>query len=140
MKTKSKIFVAGHTGLIGSAILRKLKALNYSNVLTRTRRSLDLTDSKKVERFISKERPEYVILSAAKVGGIKANDKFPAAFIFQNLSIQNNVINLSWKYVVKKLLFLVSSCVYPKKCRKPIKNHRKIEKCNILYYVPRHFL
>ena len=121
MDTNSKIYVAGHTGLIGSAILRKLKLSGYSKILTRTHRSLDLTDRRKVERFFAREHPEYVVLAAGKVGGIQANATYPAEFIFENLSIQNNVIDLACKYRVKKLLFLASSCVYPKKCSQPMR-------------------
>jgi GDP-L-fucose synthase len=121
MNKSSKIFVAGHTGLIGSAIIRKLRLLGYARIITRTHKNLDLKDRKKTERFFSKELPEYVILAAAKVGSIQANDTYPAEFIFENLTIQNNVIDLSWKYRVKKLLFLGSSCAYPKKCSQPMK-------------------
>jgi len=121
MNKKSKIYVAGHKGLIGSAIVRKLNKLSYKNVITRTRKALDLSDSKKVERFLSKERPEYVILAAAKVGGIHANCAYPAEFIYENLAIQNNIIELAYRIKVKKLLFLTSSCVYPKFCKQPIK-------------------
>ena len=113
--------MAGHTGLIGSALIRKLKVLSFSNVITRTRKALDLTDRKKIKSFFSKERPEYVILAAAKVGGIYANNTYPAEFIFENLSIQNNVIDQAYRYGVKKLLFLASSCVYPKLCKQPMK-------------------
>ena len=113
--------MAGHKGLIGSAIVRKLNKLSYKNVITRTRKALDLSDSKKVERFLSKERPEYVILAAAKVGGIHANCAYPAEFIYENLAIQNNIIELAYRIKVKKLLFLTSSCVYPKFCKQPIK-------------------
>jgi GDP-L-fucose synthase len=120
MNKNSKIYIAGHTGLIGSAILRKLKLLGYSRIITRTHKNLELTDCKKVERFFAKERPEYVILAAGKVGNIQANDKCPAEFIFENLSIQNNVIDLAWKHRVKKLLYLGSSCAYPKKCSQPM--------------------
>ena len=121
MKKFSKIYVAGHKGLIGSAIIRKLKRMGYLRVITRTRKSLDLTDRRKVENFFSKEQPEYVILAAAKVGGIQANDSYPAEFIFENLMIQNNVIDLAWRYRVKKLLYLGSSCAYPKNCSQPMK-------------------
>ena len=114
MKKSDKIYVAGHTGLIGSALLRKLKSLSYDHVVTRTRSALDLTDRNKVEHFFSQERPDCVILAAAKVGGIHANNTYPAEFIFKNLSIQNNVIDQAHRYGVKKLLFLASSCVYPK--------------------------
>ena len=120
MQKKAKIYVAGHTGLIGSALVRKLKHSSYPNVITRTRNALDLTDRKQVERFFSKEKPDYVILAAAKVGGIHANNTYPAEFIFENLSIQNNVIDLAYQHGVKKLLFLASSCVYPKQCKQPM--------------------
>ncbi|HIO23398.1 MAG TPA: GDP-L-fucose synthase [Nitrospinaceae bacterium] len=121
MNKSSKIFVAGHTGLIGSAIIRKLRLMGYARIITRTHKSLDLKDRKRTESFFSKEQPEYVILAAAKVGSIQANDTYPAEFIFENLTIQNNVIDLSWKYRVKKLLYLGSSCAYPKKCSQPMK-------------------
>jgi GDP-L-fucose synthase len=121
MNKNSKIYIAGHRGLIGSAILRKLKLMGYTRVLTQTHKCLDLMDRGKVERFFAKEQPEYVILAAAKVGGIQANAIYPAEFIFENLSIQNNVIDLSWKYKVKKLLFLGSSCAYPKNCSQPMR-------------------
>jgi GDP-L-fucose synthase len=120
MNKNSRIYIAGHTGLIGSAVVRKLKLLGYSRILTRTHKSLNLIDRNKAERFFAKERPEYVVLAAAKVGNIQANNKFPAEFIFENLSIQNNVIDLAWKYRVKKLLYLGSSCAYPKKCSQPM--------------------
>jgi GDP-L-fucose synthase len=121
MKKNAKIYVAGHTGLVGSAIVRLLKTLSYPNIITRTHRALDLTDKKKVESFFSKERPDYVILAAARVGGIHANATYPAEFIFENLSIQNNVIDLAFRYKVKKLMFLTSSCVYPKICKQPMR-------------------
>ena len=121
MNKSSKIFVAGHTGLIGSAIIRKLRLMGYARIITRTHKSLDLKERKSTESFFSKEQPEYVILAAAKVGSIQANDTYPAEFIFENLTIQSNVIDLSWKYRVKKLLYLGSSCAYPKKCSQPMK-------------------
>lgn len=121
MNRNSKIFLAGHTGLIGSAIFRKLKLKGFNRILTRTHKSLDLIDGRKTERFFLKERPEFVILAAARVGGILANDTYPAEFIFENLMIQNNVIDLSLKYKVKKLLYLGSSCAYPKNCPQPMK-------------------
>jgi GDP-L-fucose synthase len=121
MRKNSKIYVAGHTGLIGSALIRKLKELSYPNIITRTRKVLDLTNRKKVENFFAKERPDYVILAAAKVGGVHANNTYPAEFIFENLTIQNNVIDLAYRYGVKKLLFLASSCIYPKLCKQPMK-------------------
>ena len=121
MNKSSKIFVAGHTGLVGSAIIRKLKLMGYTKIITRTHKCLDLTDRKKTEIFFSKEKPDHVILAAAKVGSIQANDTYPAEFIFENLMIQNNVIDLSWRYRVKKLLYLASSCAYPKKCSQPMR-------------------
>lgn len=121
MKKKSSIYVAGHKGLVGSAIVKKLKLQGYKNIITRTHKELDLVDKKKVESFFAKEKPEFVFLAAAKVGGIYANNTYPAEFIYQNLMIQTNVIDLSYKYGVKKLLFLASSCIYPKTCKQPIK-------------------
>lgn len=121
MKKNSSIYVAGHKGLIGSAIMRKLKLQGCKNIITRTHKELDLADKRKVESFFAKEKPEYVFLAAAKVGGIYANNAYPAEFIYQNLMIQINVIDLSYKYDVKKLLFLASSCIYPKTCKQPMK-------------------
>lgn len=121
MKKNSRIYIAGHGGLIGSAIQRELKAKGYKNIITMTYRELDLTDRKRTEFFFKKEKPEYIFLAAAKSGGIYANNTFPAEFIYQNLMIQTNVIDISYKYGVKKLLFLVSSCTYPKICKQPMK-------------------
>lgn len=121
MEQNAKIYVAGHTGLIGSAVVRKLRSLGYCNIVTRTHQEMDLTERKKVERFFEKENPEYVFLTAAKVGGIFANTTYPAEFIYINLSIQTNVIDLSYRYGVKKLLFFASSCIYPKMCQQPMK-------------------
>ena len=118
---KSKIFVAGHKGMIGSAILRKLKNLNYKNIYFKSRGQLNLIDQKKVLNYFSKIKPDAIILAAAKVGGIKANNEKRAEFIFENLSIQNNVINAGYKNGVKNLIFLGSSCVYPKNSKIPIK-------------------
>ncbi|KRF18685.1 GDP-L-fucose synthase family protein [Paenibacillus sp. Soil787] len=120
MDTDSIVFVAGHRGLVGSAIVRKLKSLGYSRILTKTRNELDLTDSKQVERFFEENRPQYVFLSAAKVGGIYANSKYPADFIRENLAIQTNVIHASYRFQTKKLLFLGSSCIYPKMAPQPL--------------------
>jgi GDP-L-fucose synthase len=117
----SKIFIAGHNGMVGSAILRKLKNLNYKNIYFRSKTQLNLIDQKKVFNYLSKIKPDAVILAAAKVGGIKANNEKRAEFIFENLSIQNNVINASYENGVKDLIFLGSSCVYPKKSKLPIK-------------------
>jgi len=121
MKRNSSIYVAGHKGLVGSAILRKLKSQGYRNIITRTHKELDLVDKKKAESFFAKEKPEYVFLAAAKVGGIYANNTYPAEFVYQNLMIQTNVLDLSYKYGVEKLLFLASSCLYPKTCKQPMK-------------------
>ena len=121
MKRNSRIYIAGHTGLIGSAILRCLKKNGYKNIITRTHRQLDLTDHGKVDRFFSRERPEYIFVAAARVGGIHANSTYPAEFIYQNLMIQNHLIDLAHQYKVKKLLLLSSSCIYPKKCSQPMK-------------------
>ena len=121
MDKKSKIYVAGHRGLVGSAIVRKLQENGYNNITSKTHSELDLTDSYQVEEFFKNERPEYVYLAAAKVGGILANNTYPADFIFENLKIQNNVIGMAHKYNVKKLMFLGSSCIYPKMCSQPIK-------------------
>tara|TARA_X000001036_G_C20649176_1_gene794259 strand:+ start:785 stop:1732 length:948 start_codon:yes stop_codon:yes gene_type:complete len=117
----SKIFIAGHNGMIGSAILRKLKNLNYKNIYFQSKTQLDLIDQKKVFNYLSKIKPDAVILAAARVGGIKANNEKRAEFIYDNLSIQNNVINASYKNGVKDLIFLGSSCVYPKNSKIPIK-------------------
>jgi len=117
----SKIFIAGHKGMIGSAILRQLKKLKYKNLFYKTRKELDLTDQKKVNNYLKKIKPMAVIISAAKVGGIKANNEKRAEFIYENLSIQNNLINSSYRNGVKNLIFLGSSCIYPKKSKIPIK-------------------
>lgn len=121
MDKQSKIFIAGHNGLVGSAILRGLKAKGYTNFLLRTRQELDLGSQAQTEAFFEKERPDYVFLAAAKVGGIMANNVYRAQFIYENLQIQNNIIHHSWKYGVKKLLFLGSSCIYPKNAPQPLK-------------------
>jgi len=134
MKKNSLIYVAGHTGFIGKAVVKKLKEKGYRNLILKTRRQLDLTSQKRVENFFKKYHPEYVFLFAAKVGGIFANSKYPADFIYQNLMIQTNVIHFAYKYKVKKLLFLGSSCMYPKFCPQPIKEEYlltgKIESTN----------
>jgi GDP-L-fucose synthase len=121
MQKEAKIFVAGHRGLVGSAIVRRLKTLGYSSLALRTRDQLDLTDEAQVAQFFHNERPDYVILAAAKVGGILANATDPADFITQNLKIQTNVIEQSFISGVKRLLFLGSSCIYPKMAPQPIK-------------------
>lgn len=116
-----KIYVAGHKGLVGSALLRKLQSEGFTNIVTRTHRELDLTRQADVESFFKEEKPSYVILAAAKVGGIYANDTYPADFIMKNLQIECNVIDSSYQNNVEKLLFLGSSCIYPRECPKPIK-------------------
>jgi len=121
MEKSSKIFVAGHRGLVGSAIVRKLQKEGYTNLILKGREEVDLTRQEEVERFFEKERPEYVFLAAAKVGGIHANRTYPAEFIYQNLMIECNVIHSAYKYGVKKLLFLGSSCIYPRECPQPMK-------------------
>jgi GDP-L-fucose synthase len=121
MKLDSKIYIAGHTGLVGSAIQRKLKEQGYSNIIGRTREELDLERQTQVEPFFEEQRPEYVILAAAKVGGILANNSFPAEFIYSNIMVQTNVIHSAYRTGVKKLLFLGSSCIYPKHCPQPMK-------------------
>ena len=120
MDSNSKIFVAGHKGLVGSAIVRYLKSNGHTNIITKTRNELDLTDTIAVKKFFAEEKPEYVYLAAAKVGGIGGNADYPADFIYQNLMIQSNVIHSSYISGVKKLLFLGSSCIYPKFPKIPI--------------------
>lgn len=120
MDKKSKIFIAGHNGMVGSAILKMALKLGYQNIITSPKSKLDLTDQKKVFNFLKNEKPDAVILAAAKVGGILANNTFRADFIYQNLSIQNNVIHGSYLANIKNLIFLGSSCIYPSKCKLPI--------------------
>lgn len=121
MEKDAKIYVAGHGGLVGSAIVRKLRSLGYRNLLVKTSGELDLRNQGKTEEFFSQEKPEYVFQAAAKVGGIMANSNYPAEFIYDNLMIQTNIIHNSWKYGVKKLLFLGSSCIYPRLAPQPMK-------------------
>jgi GDP-L-fucose synthase len=121
LRPDSRIYVAGHRGLVGSAIERRLRGAGFTNVITRTHAELDLTDADKVAAFLQAERPEYVFLAAAKVGGILANNELPAEFIFQNLAIETNVIHGCWRADVKRLLFLGSSCIYPRECPQPIR-------------------
>ncbi len=117
----AKIYVAGHRGLVGSAIVRRLQKEGYTNIITRTRAKLDLCDKHAVDEFFAQERPEYVFLAAAKVGGIHANNIYPVDFISDNILIQTHVIDSAHRYGVKKLLFLGSSCIYPRNCPQPIK-------------------
>lgn len=121
MEKNSRIYVAGHRGLVGSAIVRNLKANGFTNIITRTHAELDLTNQADVRKFFEEERPEYVFLAAAKVGGIHANNTYPADFIYDNLMIQNNVIKAAHDFKVTKLLFLGSTCIYPKMASQPIK-------------------
>lgn len=121
MNKDSKIYVAGHNGLVGSAIIRNLKGNGYKNIITRTHKELDLTNQFEVDLFFKIEQPEYVLLAAAKVGGIGANSNFPVEFIMENIQIETNVIKYSYENNVKKLLMLGSSCIFPRNCPQPIK-------------------
>lgn len=121
MDKNSKIYVAGHRGMVGSAIVRELNRQGYKNIITRTHKELDLCRQVEVEKFFAEEKPEYIFLAAAKVGGIIANSKAPADFMYQNMILEMNVINSAWKNNCKKLLFLGSSCIYPKFAPQPMK-------------------
>lgn len=121
MEKSSKIYVAGHRGMVGSAIVRRLEENGYTNIVYRTSAELDLRNQAAVEEFFKNEKPEYVFLAAAKVGGIHANNTYPAEFLYDNLMIETNIINSAYKNSVKKLLFLGSSCIYPKFAQQPIK-------------------
>ena len=123
MEKDAKIFIAGHRGMVGSAITRCLKRHGYTNIITRSHSELDLTSQETVRKFFESERPEYVFLAAAKVGGIGANAAHPADFMWQNMMIEMNVIHSSWQTGVKKLLFLGSSCIYPKMAPQPMKEN-----------------
>ena len=127
MEKTSKIFVAGHRGLVGSAIYRKLQAEGYTNLVIRTSSELDLRDQLAVKNFFTKEKPEYVFLAAAKVGGIIANAQAPADFTYDNIAIQTNVIDSAYRTGVKKLLFLGSACIYPKVTAQPVKEEYLLE-------------
>ena len=139
LNKESKIFLSGHRGLVGSAILKKLKEQGYKKIITRTRKQLDLRNQKKVLNFFKKNKFAAVINAAAKVGGIYANNKYRADFIYDNLSIQNNIIKFSFVTKVKSLIFLGSSCVYPRDCRQPIKEEYlltgSLEKTNEPYAI-----
>ncbi|MCK5459988.1 GDP-L-fucose synthase [Candidatus Parcubacteria bacterium] len=121
MDKNSKIYIAGHQGLVGSAIIRNLQNQGYVNLVVKTRQELDLLDDIAVIKFFKKEKPKYIFLAAAKVGGIMANNSYPAEFIYQNLKIQNSIIHNAYLHKTKKLLFLGSSCIYPKFSKQPIK-------------------
>jgi len=137
MKKNSKIFVAGHRGMVGSAIVRKLKKEGYNNLILKNRQELNLLDTDKVKNFFENNKPEYVFLAAAKVGGIKANMETPIEFLRENLLIQDNIIHNSYIYKVKKLIFLGSSCIYPRECEQPMKEEYlmtgKLEPTNEAY-------
>lgn len=139
MDKNSKIYVAGHRGLVGSAIVRNLESKGYKNIIYRTSKELDLTNQQDVNKFFDYEKPEYVFLAAAKVGGIHANNTYPADFIYENLMIQSNVIKASHDSKVKKLLFLGSTCIYPKMANQPIKEEYlltgSLEKTNEAYAI-----
>jgi nucleoside-diphosphate-sugar epimerase len=139
MKKNGKIFVAGHRGLVGSEILKTLKQQGYKNIITKSHKKLDLMNQKQTKKFFKKHRPDYIFLSAAKVGGIIANSTYPAEFIYNNLMIELNIIHYAYKYGVKKLVFLASSCVYPKFANQPMKESELLggylEETNISYAI-----
>ena len=121
MDKNLKIYIAGHTGMVGSAVKRKFEGEGFKNLILATRKELNLLDQKVVDEFFKKHQPEYVILCAARVGGIKANITYPAEFLYENLNLQNNVIWSAHKHEVKKLLFLGSSCIYPREAPQPMR-------------------
>ncbi len=135
----SKIFVAGHNGLVGNAIVRKLKKKGYNKIITINKSKLDLTNQNKVYNFLKKKKPKFIFIAAAKVGGIYSNNKYRAEFIYSNLSIQNNIIHSAYRCNIKDIIFLGSSCVYPKFCNQPIKEdfllNGKLEKTNEPYAI-----
>ena len=139
IKKNSKIFVAGHKGLVGSAIVRKLKENGYYKILTIEKKKLDLTNQASVYKYLKKNKPDFIFIAAAKVGGIFSNNKFKADFIYSNLSIQSNIIHGAYKCKIKNLIFLGSSCVYPRDCKQPIKESYlldgKLEKTNEPYAI-----
>jgi len=139
MNRKSKIFVAGHNGLVGSAIVRELKKKKFKKIITATRSQLELTNQQEVLKFLKKEKPEFIIVAAAKVGGIYSNNKYKAEFIYENLMIQTNLIHSAYLSKIKNLIFLGSSCIYPKGCKQPIKEDYllsgKLEKTNDAYAI-----
>jgi len=139
MDKNSKIYVAGHRGLLGSALLKKLKSEGYVNIATRTHKALDLTTQKSVDHFFKKEKPEYVFFCAGLTGGIVANQMYPATFLHTNISIQDNVFQAAQRHKVKNLVFYGSSCIYPKNCPQPIKEEHlftgKIEKTSEAYAI-----
>ena len=136
---KSKIYIAGHKGLIGSAILRKLQSDGYKRIIYRTRQQLDLKNQKKVFQFLNKNKPDFIFIAAAKVGGIYSNNNYKAEYIFDNMSIQSNLIHSAYLCGIKNLIFLGSSCVYPRMCKQPIKESYlltgELEKTNDAYAI-----
>ena len=139
IKFNSKIYIAGHNGLVGSAILRKLRLKGYKNIIFKSRKQLDLKNQNKVFRFLKKNKPDFIFIAAAKVGGIYSNNKYKAEYIFDNLSIQSNLIHSAYLCGIKKLIFLGSSCVYPRMCKQPIKESYlltgELEKTNDAYSI-----
>jgi len=139
IKKNSKIYVAGYKGLVGSAIVRELQRKGYKNIITSTRKNLDLTNQEKVLKFLKKKKPDFIIIAAAKVGGIYSNNKYKAEFIYENLMIQTNIIHSAFLCKIDNLIFLGSSCIYPKKCKQPIKEEYlltgKLEKTNDAYAI-----
>ena len=136
---KSKIYVSGHKGLVGSAIVRQLMSRGYKNIICKTRKELDLTNQNKVFVFLKKTKPDFIFLAAAKVGGIYSNNKYKADYIYENLTIQTNIIHSAYLCGIKNLIFLGSSCVYPRNCKQPIKEKYlltgKLEKTNDAYAI-----
>ena len=139
IKLNSKIYVAGHRGLVGSAIVRELKKNGYTNIIISNRKKLDLTNQAEVLKFLKKKKPDFIFIAAAKVGGIYANNRFKAEFIYENIAIQSNLIHGAYLAGVKNLIFLGSSCIYPKNCKQPIKEEYllsgKLEPTNDAYAV-----
>ena len=139
MKTKDSIFLAGHRGMVGSAIFRRLGADGYDNIITRTHSELDLSDQKAVREFFASEKIDYVIIAAAKVGGIYSNNTYPAEFIYKNLMIEANIIHQAWQAGITRLLFLGSSCIYPKHAIQPMKEEAllsgQLEPTNAAYAI-----
>ena len=139
MNFKSIIYVAGHNGLVGSAIVRELKKKGFKKIIIASRKQLDLTDQGKVLKFLKKKKPDFIIIAAAKVGGIYSNNKYKAEFIYENLMIQTNIIHSAFLCKINNLIFLGSSCIYPKKCKQPIKEEYlltgKLEKTNDAYAI-----
>ena len=136
---KSKIYIAGHRGLVGSAILKRLKQKGYKNLIYKTKKQLDLKDQKKVLNFLKKQKPKFIFIAAAKVGGIYSNNKYKADFIYDNICIQSNIIHSAYLSGIKDLIFLGSSCVYPRDCKQPIKEKYlmtgELEKTNDAYAI-----